>query len=159
MTSRMSAILGSAMAEMIRCRKDSCVDLDRRRRQCAASACVPSKRVTSRPSSWREQILFVGGDQFDQVLVERFRSVKDLLSRTAFSASALLRPRFCVRCCAGGGRVVLHLLLHLGIHLAAHRDRMRRAGIGSGRHGRDVARFEHERIRPKPRGRRWASHK
>ena len=137
-------MLGSAIAEMIRWRSVRLVNLDRGAARCAATVRVPSKRVTSRPSSCGEQIALVGRDQLDQVLVERLA----LGERLAF-AHGLLGQRAvaaALACDAAqiGGRIVLHLLLHDGVHLAAHQHRMRRAGIGARRHGRHVAGFQNE---------------
>ena len=98
-----------------------------------------------RPLIWLEEIVLIFGDDVDQVLLQRLLIGPRLrLAHRALGQLHIAAARPDERA-HEGGRVVLDLGLHHVVHLlAAQRYRMRRAGIRSRRHGRDVGRFQDE---------------
>ena len=101
-----------------------------------------------RPLSLTEQIVLIFGDDVDQVLLQCFLIGPRLrLAHRALGQLHVAAARPDERAHEGGG-VVFHLGLHHVIHLlATQRDRMRRAGVGSRRHRRDVGRLQDEESR------------
>ena len=135
---------------------------DLRARRVQRGRRVPSNRVTVRPSSAASSCCSPGAIRSTSFWSSASLSVNDLLSRTAVSASCAVASALAADAAQVRGGVVLHLLLHHGIHLAAHQDRVRRAGCGSRRHGRDVARLQQEesgRCRAPAAGRHIGHHR
>ena len=95
----------------------------------------------------REQRLFVGRDQIDQMLVERLAFGEGLALAHGGFGNLAVAPAFGADAAHVGGGVVLHLLLHGGVHIAELGDGVSRASVGSGRHGGYVARFQNEEAR------------
>ena len=112
----------------------------------AASVCAPSKRVISRPSSCLQQRGGIGRDEIDQMLIERL----PFGVRNAFAHGLLGRIARCGRDASRCVRISAAVSFStfcfmMGSDLARRLDdRMRCAGIGSGRHGRHVAGFQKE---------------
>src|ERR1035441_9955128 len=92
MTSSTSAMLGSAMADTIFSRRVSWYSTISAPARCKVVT-VPSNRVTARPSSSASSCRSPGATKSTSFLSSASRSVNDLLSSTAVSARALLRPR------------------------------------------------------------------
>ena len=91
-----------------------------------------------------EQLAIAGGDQIDEMLVQRLLLGERLALTHGRLGQVAVAAALGADAAQVGRGIVLHLLLHDGIHLDAHRYRMRRAGVGARRHGGDIARFQQE---------------
>ena len=93
-----------------------------------------------------EQVVFAGCYVVDQFLRKRFLIGERLgLADCGFGDLNIAAALRNYRSQQGGG-IILDFFLHRVVHLAAaERDGMSRAGVGSGRHGRNVGAFENEK--------------
>ncbi len=92
-----------------------------------------------------QQVFLAGGDHVNQVVLERFLVGEGLgLAHGALGDLDVAAALGDHRAHEGGG-IVLDFFRHDLVGLAAaERDRMRRAGVGAGRHGGDVGGFQDE---------------
>ena len=92
-----------------------------------------------------EQVVLVARDHVDQVLLQRLLvGPRFRLAHRALRQLQVTATRSHERPHESGG-VVLHLRLHHVVHLLAAQDyRMGRAGVGAGRHGRNVCRLQNK---------------
>src|SRR5579883_541778 len=103
---------------------------------------VPARDFTS--VELLEELLLIGGDDLDQMVVERF------FFGESFRVAHGLFGKLAVAPAPGGetaqqrGGIVLDLLAHDVIHLASQKYGRRSAGVGAGRHGSHIAGFEQE---------------
>src|SRR5471032_437227 len=143
MTSRTSAMLGSAMAETIFWRSDFSYSSMTAPAVCSVWL-LPSKRVTTRPSRAARIARSLGATRSARCWSSASRSVNDLLSRTAVSASMLFRPRLehmLRRYAAASFSNFCFITASIG----SHHNGMRRARVCSRRHGGDVTRFQQKK--------------
>src|SRR5471030_162746 len=116
---------------------------DRARRvQCLAAAIEARDHAAIEGGKKRP---IVGRHQVGQMLVKRLALRERLaLAHRGFGENAISTAlgADAAQVC---GSVVLQFLLHYGIHLGSHHNGMRRARVGSRRHGGDVTRFQQKK--------------
>ena len=139
-------MFGSAMAETTDCAQGLFVHFDFRAGRVQSDRTAVEARHGA-AFERRQQGLLVGFDQVDQMLVERFAFGEGLALAHGGLRRGAVAPALGADAAYVRGRVVFHLLLHHGVHLAELFDGMRRAAVGAGRHGGDIARLQNEEAR------------